>query len=113
MLYLFDQKYNKNINTKKNYCKLKYLFSIWLSVKMSFIPVMQGCIFSIITPVLGVTSSFRNNSDMLICCLKTFIIINNIYFDWYGFNCIIFQQPSKSYFNLFPLNGQKYKYFFF
>ncbi len=37
--------------------------------------MMQIWIFSIITPVFRVTWSFRNNSNLLICCLKNVSII--------------------------------------
>ncbi len=40
----------------------------------------QSCIFSIITPVLSVTWSFRNHSNMLICWSNTFIINGHIYY---------------------------------
>ncbi len=52
-LHLFDHKYSK----KKTYNNVKYLFSMWISVKMKFISVMRNCIFSIITPVFSVTWS--------------------------------------------------------
>ncbi len=41
------------------------------------IPVMQSWIFSIITPVVSVIWSFRNYSNMLICCSRKFLIITN------------------------------------
>ncbi len=42
------------------------MFSIWIYFKVSFIPEMQSWIFSIITPVLSVTWSFRIHSEMLL-----------------------------------------------
>ncbi len=54
---------------------LKELISIVIYCKMLFIPVMQSWIFSIITPVFSVTLSFRNNTDILVCC--SFLIIIN------------------------------------
>ncbi len=39
-------------------------------IKMQFIPLMQSWIFSIITPVFSVTRSFRNHSNMQICCSR-------------------------------------------
>ncbi len=49
-----------NIVTVYNNCFL------WIYRKMQF--MMQSWIFSIITPVFSVTWSFRNHSNMLICC---------------------------------------------
>ncbi len=52
-------------------------------IKMSFIPVMQ-----IITPVFSFTSSFRNQSNILIYCSRNIIIIIIIVFasTFYQFN---------------------------
>jgi len=33
-MYVFDQKYCKNSNSAKNYCNLKYLFSMLIYFKM-------------------------------------------------------------------------------
>jgi len=41
---------------------------------MSFIPVIQSWIFSIITPGFSVTWSFRNHSNMMICCSKHLLL---------------------------------------
>ncbi len=37
---------------------------------MSFIPLMQSWIFTIISPVFSVTWSFRNHSHIMICCSR-------------------------------------------
>ncbi len=71
-LYIFT----KFWNIVKYYYNLKSMFSIAMYFKMQFIPLMQSYIFSIITPVFSVTWSFRNHSNMLIWCSKTFIIIH-------------------------------------
>ncbi len=41
-------------------------------VKCNYFPAMQNWIFSIITPVISVTWSFRNHYNMLICSLINF-----------------------------------------
>ncbi len=59
---------SKIIDYKKYYDNLNELFSILIYFKIYNIPVMQSWIFSIITPAFNVTWSFRNHSNMLICC---------------------------------------------
>ncbi len=56
---------------------LKEQIYIVIYCKMLFISVMQSWIFSIITPVFSATLSFRNNSDILVCC--SFLLITIIY----------------------------------
>ncbi len=56
-LHLFEQKYSKNSN-------------IMNELLLQFNKLMQSCIFSIITPVFSVTWSFRNHSNILICCSR-------------------------------------------
>ncbi len=53
-----------------NISNSKQLFSILIYIRMYFISVMQSWIFSIIIPVFSVTWSFRNHSNMLICCSR-------------------------------------------
>ncbi len=53
---------------------LKQVFYILIYLNFVFIPVMQIWIFSIITSVLGVTWSFKDNLNMLIWCSR------NIYY---------------------------------
>ncbi len=50
---------------------LKELYSILIHFKMLFIPVMAKLNF----PVLGVTWSFRNHSNMLICCSTFYLLL--------------------------------------
>ncbi len=50
---------------------------MWIYYKMSFIPVTQSCIFSIITPVFSVTWS----SEIILICWfaqEAFMIIVNV-----------------------------------
>ncbi len=54
----------KNYYFLKYYCTLKLQFSILMYFFLLFIPVIKT--FSIITPVVSVTWSFRNHSYMLI-----------------------------------------------
>jgi len=54
-------KYGNISNIVKYYEHFKSLFSILMYFKMSFIPVMQSWIFSIIS----VTWSFRNHSNII------------------------------------------------
>ncbi len=76
-------KNTENCNIVKYYYNLKDCISILMYFKISFISVMQSCIFSIITPVFSVTWSFRNHSDMMIyyqywkqlCCFYIFILL--------------------------------------
>ncbi len=57
-------------------CEIGLLFQITVFYfKMQFIPLMQIWIFCIITPVFSVTWSFRNYSNMLICCSLNFFVL--------------------------------------
>ncbi len=64
-------------NILKYYCRLKQLFSMWISIKLIYF-CDQSCIFSIITPVFSVTWS----SEIIIICWfaaqETFLIIINV-----------------------------------
>ncbi len=64
--HLFDQKYSKNHNIVKYYYNVEYIWNITDScnVKAEF------------SAVFSFTWSFRDHSNMLICCLSKFIIIN-------------------------------------
>ncbi len=53
---------------------------------------MRSCIFSIITPVFSVTWSFRNHSNMLICCSRN---ISDYYQCWKQLCCFIFWWKPK------------------
>ncbi len=66
-------------------------FFIWMYYKMSFIPVMQSWIFSIITQVFTVTWSFRNHSNMLIGCSRN---ISYYYQCWKQLDCLIFSDEE-------------------
>ncbi len=55
---------------------LKILFYIWKYFKIEFIPVMQSWNFSIVSQVFSVTWSFRNHSNMMICCSKHFLLLS-------------------------------------
>jgi len=48
---------------------------------------MQSWIFSIITPVFSVTWSFRNHSNVMICCSRN---ISDYYQFWKQLCCLIF-----------------------
>ncbi len=66
---------------------------MWISVKMSFIPVMRSCISA---SLLQCHMIFRNHNNMLICCL----INNSDYYQcWKQSCCTIFL--LKSWYILF------------
>ncbi len=67
----------------------------------------QSCIFSIITPVFSVTWSFKNHSNMLICCSR------NIYYYqcWKLLCCFIFLW--KMWYHSVLGKIKKYKWIFF
>ncbi len=70
-------KYNYNLNS---------LFSMWIYVKMSFIfRIKSEFSASFHYTSLSVTRSFRNHSNMLICCL---IIISDNYQCWKQLICL-------------------------
>ncbi len=70
---------------KYQWCK--YPLGIAPFIKSKFIPVMQIWIFSIITPIFSVTWSFRNHSNILICCSRK----NSYYYHcWKQLCCLIF-----------------------
>ncbi len=71
-LHLCDQKYSWNSNIVKCYWINSLLFEYILKCNLF---LMQSWIFSIITPVFSATWSFRNHSNMLICCSIFFIIM--------------------------------------
>ncbi len=57
--------------------------------------MLQSCIFSIIAPVFSVTWSFRNHSNMLICCSR------NIYYYyqcWKQLCCLTFLWKPQYFF---------------
>ncbi len=89
-------KIQKNCNIVKYY-NLKERFSILMYFKISFIPVIQSWIFSIITPAFSAWS-FRNHSNTLIyyqcwkqlCCLIFCFYFNFIYLFWNRDNCLGF-----------------------
>ncbi len=61
-------------------------FYVWIYLKMWFISVMHSWIFRIITPVFSVTWSFRNHSNMMICCPRNI----PYYQSWKSLCCFIF-----------------------
>jgi len=72
-LCLFDHKYNSiHTNTVKHkYSKTVIYCELFLQLKNILIYLKmwwQSCIFSIITPVVTITWSFRNQSKILIWC---------------------------------------------
>jgi len=73
-LYLFSQKYSKNSTILKYYYHLKYLFSMLISVKLSFISVYFQHHYS----SLQCHMIFRNHNNMLIYNQETSLIIINV-----------------------------------
>ncbi len=64
-LHLFDQKYSKNKNIMKNCYNLKYLFSICIYFKITFIPVIAKLNFQ--QPVFKSSWSHDPSEIILIC----------------------------------------------
>ncbi len=75
-MHLFDQKYSRTV----------ILWHIITILKSNLFLWWQSWIFSIITPVFSVTWSFRNHSNMLICCLRNIMccLMLNIFLETTG-----------------------------
>ncbi len=84
MLHLFEQKYSKNCEILLQFKITFFYFNILWNVIYS---CDQSWIVSIITPVCSVTWSFRNHSNMLICCSRN---ITSHYQCWKQLCCFIF-----------------------
>jgi len=86
------------IHSKQEYCKvlLQYTITVFY-LSVLFIPVMWSWISSIITPVFSVTWSFRNHSNMLICCSR------NIYYQCWKPLCWRKVQKKSIYLNILAL----------
>ncbi len=77
-LHSFDQKYNKNRNIVEYNYNLKQLFSMWISVKIAFIPTIKA----VFSASLLQSSVSHDPSEIIIICWfnaqETFLIINNV-----------------------------------
>ncbi len=76
--------HNKTLFVSKWSVKMVFAFQKMLII---FIPVMKSWIFSIITPVFSVTWSFRNHTNMLICCSRN---ISDYYQHWKKLTSLLF-----------------------
>ncbi len=108
MMRLFNVKYSKNWNIVKKNVLIKNIFCYDIFLDVIYFCDVRAETFSIINPVFSVTGSFRNHSNMLVCCSRNISYFNH-FKCWKQLCCLIFVWKLIFQDSLMKINLWKYK----